>query len=163
MGAGREVLGGDVRRGGDGLCRDAFAAAARRVRSTPRGGGVADPRSAGGRRVVVGRRLDPVTGKIYHTTFSPAESDEVSARLTQQVEDSFKSAVETGVAAHAEMIGTRLNAQLEERLNLARETVASLGVLKGEMKSIGKSLAADNVEADLSATKLPRHSILEGM
>ena len=61
------------------------------------------------------------------------------------------------------MIGTRLNAQLEERLNLARETVACLGVLKGEMKSIGKSLAADNVEADLSATKLPRHSILEGM
>ena len=62
-----------------------------------------------------------------HTRVEAVASD-LSARLTQQVEDSFKSAVETGVAAHAEMIGTRLNAQLEERLNLARETVASLGV-----------------------------------
>ena len=30
------------------------------------------------------------------------------------------------------------------------------------MKSIGKSLAADNVEADLSASELPRHSYLRG-
>jgi hypothetical protein len=91
-----------------------------------------------------------------------AVASDLSARLTEQVEDAFKSAVETGVATHAELIGTRLNAQLEERLNLAKETVASLGALKGEMKSISKSLAADD-EGDLTASKLPRHSILDGM
>ena len=30
---------------------------------------------------VVGRRMDPETGKIYHLTFSPPESEEVAARL----------------------------------------------------------------------------------
>ena len=81
--------------------------------------------------------------------------------LGLQVEDAFKSAVETGVATHAELIGTRLNAQLEERLSLARETVSSLSVLKGEMKSIGKSLAAD-AEEEKTPTGLRRHSIFEG-
>ncbi len=36
---------------------------------------------------VVGRRTDPVTGKIYHMTFSPPESDEVAARLEQRSDD----------------------------------------------------------------------------
>ena len=36
---------------------------------------------------VVGRRTDPVTGKIYHMTFSPPESDEISARLEQRSDD----------------------------------------------------------------------------
>ena len=86
---------------------------------------------------------------------------DLSARLTEQVEDAFKAAVETGLSAHAELIGTRLNAQLEERLHLARETVASLGVLKGEMKSIGKSLAADNIKSEKTISGLDRHSILQ--
>ena len=30
---------------------------------------------------VVGRRNDPVTGKIYHMTFSPPNDEEVLARL----------------------------------------------------------------------------------
>lgn len=36
---------------------------------------------------VVGRRLDPVTGRIYHLTFSPPPSDEVAARLTHRSDD----------------------------------------------------------------------------
>lgn len=37
---------------------------------------------------VVGRRLDPVTGKIYHLQYAPPESEEVAARLTKRSDDS---------------------------------------------------------------------------
>lgn len=36
---------------------------------------------------VVGRRLDPVTGKIYHLKYSPPETAEIAARLTQRFDD----------------------------------------------------------------------------
>ena len=36
---------------------------------------------------VVGRRLDPVTGKIYHLKYSPPESEEIASRLTQRFDD----------------------------------------------------------------------------
>lgn len=36
---------------------------------------------------VVGRRTDPVTGKIYHMTFSPPEDDEIASRLEQRSDD----------------------------------------------------------------------------
>ncbi|URE43213.1 Adenylate kinase, active site lid [Musa troglodytarum] len=36
---------------------------------------------------VVGRRLDPVTGKIYHLKCSPPENEEVAARLIQRFDD----------------------------------------------------------------------------
>ena len=36
---------------------------------------------------VVGRRTDPVTGKIYHMTFSPPDDPEVLARLEQRSDD----------------------------------------------------------------------------
>lgn len=36
---------------------------------------------------VVGRRLDPVTGKIYHLKYSPPENDEIASRLTQRFDD----------------------------------------------------------------------------
>ncbi|PRQ20030.1 putative adenylate kinase [Rosa chinensis] len=36
---------------------------------------------------VVGRRLDPVTGKIYHLKYSPPETPEIVARLTQRFDD----------------------------------------------------------------------------
>ncbi|XP_072992122.1 adenylate kinase, chloroplastic-like isoform X2 [Typha latifolia] len=36
---------------------------------------------------VVGRRLDPVTGRIYHLKYSPPENEEVAARLTQRFDD----------------------------------------------------------------------------
>ncbi|EPS61891.1 hypothetical protein M569_12900 [Genlisea aurea] len=36
---------------------------------------------------VVGRRLDPVTGKIYHLTYSPPETEEIAGRLTHRFDD----------------------------------------------------------------------------
>ncbi|XP_024025945.1 adenylate kinase, chloroplastic [Morus notabilis] len=36
---------------------------------------------------VVGRRLDPVTGKIYHIKYSPPETEEIASRLTQRFDD----------------------------------------------------------------------------
>jgi adenylate kinase len=36
---------------------------------------------------VVGRRTDPVTGKIYHMKFSPPEDEEVSNRLEHRSDD----------------------------------------------------------------------------
>jgi adenylate kinase len=36
---------------------------------------------------VVGRRTDPVTGKIYHMTFSPPEDEEILNRLDQRSDD----------------------------------------------------------------------------
>ena len=36
---------------------------------------------------VVGRRTDPVTGTIYHMTFSPPTDDEIMARLEQRSDD----------------------------------------------------------------------------
>jgi len=36
---------------------------------------------------VVGRRTDPVTGKIYHMTFSPPTEEEVLSRLEQRSDD----------------------------------------------------------------------------
>ena len=41
---------------------------------------------------VVGRRLDPETGKIYHVKYFPPESDEVAARLTQRADDTEEKA-----------------------------------------------------------------------
>jgi len=36
---------------------------------------------------VIGRRTDPVTGKIYHMKFSPPDDEKVVARLTQRSDD----------------------------------------------------------------------------
>lgn len=36
---------------------------------------------------VVGRRTDPVTGKIYHMTFSPPGDPVIEARLEQRSDD----------------------------------------------------------------------------
>ncbi|KAK6940309.1 hypothetical protein RJ641_029840 [Dillenia turbinata] len=39
---------------------------------------------------VVGRRMDPVTGKIYHLKYSPPETEEIAARLTQRFDDTVE-------------------------------------------------------------------------
>ena len=36
---------------------------------------------------VVGRRLDPVTGRIYHLKYAPPETEAIAARLTQRFDD----------------------------------------------------------------------------
>eukprot|EP00897_Mesotaenium_endlicherianum_P000455 jgi/Mesen1/1040/ME000122S00040 len=54
---------------------------------------------------VVGRRLDPETGKIYHLSFSPPESAEIAARLTQRSDDTE----EKGSVSAWAGVPTRLN------------------------------------------------------
>ncbi|KAK4341025.1 hypothetical protein RND71_039526 [Anisodus tanguticus] len=41
---------------------------------------------------VVGRSLDPVTGIVYHLKYSPAETEEIAARLTQRFDDTEEKA-----------------------------------------------------------------------
>ncbi|KDP31630.1 hypothetical protein JCGZ_14855 [Jatropha curcas] len=36
---------------------------------------------------VIGRRLDPVTGRIYHLKYSPPETEEIAVRLTHRFDD----------------------------------------------------------------------------
>jgi len=42
---------------------------------------------------VVGRRLDPETGKIYHMKYAPPENDEIAARLIQRSDDTEEKVV----------------------------------------------------------------------
>ena len=71
---------------------------------------------------------------------------DLSARLSAQVEDAFKTAVESSLITHTDLIGTRLQAQFEDRLQVARETAAGLGMLRQEMTKISASLAAESVD-----------------
>ncbi|KAG6738767.1 hypothetical protein POTOM_058389 [Populus tomentosa] len=61
---------------------------------------------------VVGRRLDPVTGKIYHLKYSPPETEEIAARLTQRFDDTeekacFELICEVAVANSSSKCGGR--------------------------------------------------------
>ncbi|KAG6751045.1 hypothetical protein POTOM_045562 [Populus tomentosa] len=49
---------------------------------------------------VVGRRLDPVTGKIYHLKYSPPETEEIAARLTQRFDDTEEKACSELICVH---------------------------------------------------------------
>ena len=42
---------------------------------------------------VVGRRSDPETGKIYHMTFNPPETEEIADRLIQRADDTEEAIV----------------------------------------------------------------------
>jgi hypothetical protein len=48
---------------------------------------------------------------------------------------------------------------VDERLNVARSTHESLEALRTEMAMVNKSLTKE-IEGDLTASKLPRHSIM---
>lgn len=49
---------------------------------------------------VVGRRSDPVTGKIYHLKYSPPENDEVAARLVHRSDDTEEKVLVRLAAYH---------------------------------------------------------------
>jgi adenylate kinase len=53
---------------------------------------------------VCGRRSDPETGKIYHIKYSPPESAEVAARLTQRSDDT-EEAISVRIAAFHKNLG----------------------------------------------------------
>jgi len=53
---------------------------------------------------VCGRRSDPETGKIYHVKYSPPESEEIAARLTQRSDDT-EEAISVRIAAFHKNLG----------------------------------------------------------
>jgi ribonuclease E len=89
-----------------------------------------------------------------------AVAADLGASLAEKLEVSIQNAVEKGVSDHASLIGSRLHAQFEDRLQVARSTAAGLDALRQEMSAVSKSLAKD-IEGDLTPSKLPRHSIFE--
>jgi adenylate kinase len=81
---------------------------------------------------VVGRRLDPVTGKIYHLMYSPPETPEIAARLTQRDDDT------------------------EEKVKLRLRTHAAnvqsvLDIYKPVMKTVDGNRPKDQVFADIKS------------
>eukprot|EP00850_Spirogloea_muscicola_P014012 SM000098S25092 [mRNA] locus=s98:116199:121868:- [translate_table: standard] len=66
---------------------------------------------------VAGRRMDPVTGKIYHLTYEPPESPEVAARLTQRSDDTEDKVCHRLTATDC------FDAQVRNRLKTHRENV----------------------------------------
>ena len=56
---------------------------------------------------VTGRRTDPVTGKGYHTKFSPATDPEVVARLTQRKDDTEEALQSRLVQFHTNIAAVR--------------------------------------------------------
>ena len=57
---------------------------------------------------VVGRRLDPETGKIYHLKYNKPENAEIEARLTQRSDDTEEKVREK---AHHSVLGQRRSFQ----------------------------------------------------
>ena len=84
---------------------------------------------------------------------------DLAARLTEQVESTFKSAIEMGLENHTLAVSEKMSAVVDERLSVARSTHESLEALRSEMAMVNKSLTKE-IEGDLTPSKLPRHSIL---
>ncbi|RAL38738.1 hypothetical protein DM860_013419 [Cuscuta australis] len=57
---------------------------------------------------VIGRRLDQVTGKIYHLKYAPPETDEIAARLTQRFDDTEEK-VKLRLQTHNENVNAVLS------------------------------------------------------
>ncbi|CAN6584362.1 unnamed protein product [Malus baccata var. baccata] len=52
---------------------------------------------------VVGRRLDPITGKIYHLKYSPPETQEIVSRLTQRFDNTEETNVEAVLSLYEDI------------------------------------------------------------
>lgn len=89
---------------------------------------------------VVGRRLDPITGKVYHLKYFPPETEEIAARLTQRFDDSEE--------------------KVKYRLQTYRQNVeAVLSIYKNAIKEVDGSRPKEQVFEDID-TILAR--LLEG-
>lgn len=66
---------------------------------------------------VIGRRSDPVTGKIYHLKFSPPENDVVKARLIQRSDDTEEK-VKTRIKAFHNNMSTLLQRYKDKTLTV---------------------------------------------
>ncbi|XP_015576444.1 adenylate kinase, chloroplastic isoform X2 [Ricinus communis] len=99
---------------------------------------------------VVGRRLDPVTGRIYHLKYSPPETEEVAARLTQRFDDTEEK-VKLRLQTHHENVEAVLSIYEDITLkvngNISKEQVFAqidnaLTKLHEDRKAVSEPLAA---------------------
>ncbi|GMI83249.1 adenosine monophosphate kinase [Hibiscus trionum] len=99
---------------------------------------------------VVGRRLDPLTGKIYHLKYSPPENDEIASRLTQRFDDTEEK-VKLRLCTHHENVDDVLSVYKDITVkvngNVAKENVfaqidAALTHVAEQRKVNSGSLAA---------------------
>ncbi|ERN20024.1 hypothetical protein AMTR_s00071p00171040 [Amborella trichopoda] len=99
---------------------------------------------------VIGRRLDPVTGKIYHLKYSPPETQEIANRLTQRFDDTEEK-VKLRLKTHHQNVEAVLSIYEEVIIkvkgDLPKETVfadidAALSVvLESKAKPISAAMA----------------------
>lgn len=64
----------------------------------------------------VGRRMDPVTGKIYHLTNFPPENEEISARLIARPDDTLEKVFLTFLLLHNDfqlLLSTKFTSRIE--------------------------------------------------
>ena len=95
-------------------------------------------------------------------------TNETAKKLGEALQETFASVVAGAVNEHADKIGERLSEQTERRLGVAKETLAGLTVLKGEVRRLTSDMATDveakGVDRDLKTLSgLERHSIFHGM
>ncbi|CAI5931758.1 unnamed protein product [Closterium sp. NIES-64] len=99
---------------------------------------------------VVGRRLDPATNRIYHLSFSPPESEEIAARLTQRSDDTEeKVGVGVGVGeGRDDDTGEKVKARLETH----NANVASvLDVYAGKLVQVNGHRGKEEVFGDIDS------------
>ncbi|KAH7307377.1 hypothetical protein KP509_22G056000 [Ceratopteris richardii] len=98
---------------------------------------------------VVGRRLDPVTGKIYHLKFSPPETKEISERLTQRFDDTEEQA-KLRLRTHSQNVDAVLESYIDvlKRIdgNRPKEEVFQ------DINSLLVALLPDEVEASIGSS-----------
>ncbi|XP_077231816.1 adenosine monophosphate kinase isoform X2 [Tasmannia lanceolata] len=86
---------------------------------------------------VVGRRLDPVTGRIYHLKYSPPETEEIAARLTQRFDDTeaktFHQNVEAVLSIYKDLI-IKVRGDLPKEEVFAQIDAALSGLLERKAK-----------------------------
>ncbi|XWS30721.1 hypothetical protein CRYUN_Cryun23aG0012800 [Craigia yunnanensis] len=99
---------------------------------------------------VVGRRLDPFTGKIYHLKYSPPENKDIASRLTQRFDDTEEK-VKLRLRTHHQNVEDVLSLYKDITVkvngNVAKENVfaqidAALRQLLEQRKENSGSLAA---------------------
>ncbi|KAB5529883.1 hypothetical protein DKX38_019964 [Salix brachista] len=110
---------------------------------------------------VVGRRLDPVTGKIYHLKYSPPETEEIAARLTQRFDDTEEKACLELICAPIILITSQNSvifvASVKLRLQTHRQNVeAVLSMYEDITLKVNGNLRKEDVFAQIddALTKL---------
>jgi hypothetical protein len=96
---------------------------------------------------VIGRRTDPVTGKIYHMTFSPPTDEEILNRLEQRSDDT-----EEKVKVRLEQFHANVEAVKGSYKNILVSVDGSKAPKEVCKKVIAKILATKNGDDDHSSS-----------